>query len=75
MRYYQIIIERNYYEQLNKTKSSYYQRCLSTIEKYPDEAAAFHFAGTYLYENEQYQQALTYLEKSSGLRTGCSDLA
>ncbi|WP_228140599.1 hypothetical protein, partial [Acinetobacter baumannii] len=67
VRYYQIIIERNYYEQLNKTKSSYYQRCLSTIEKYPDEAAAFHFAGTYLYENEQYQQALTYLEKAQAL--------
>ncbi|MEQ1344168.1 hypothetical protein [Acinetobacter seifertii] len=68
VRYYQIIIERNYYEQLNKTKSSYYQRCLSTIEKYPDEAAAFHFAGTYLYENKQYQQALTYLEKAQSLK-------
>lgn len=68
VRYYQIIIERNYYEQLNKTESAYYQRSLATIEKYPDEASALHFAGTYLYENEQYQQAFTYLEKAQALK-------
>lgn len=68
VRYYQIIIERNYYEKLNKIESAYYQRSLSYIEAYPNEAASFHFAGTYLYENEQYQQALIYLEKAQSLK-------
>lgn len=68
VRYYQIIIERNYYEKLNKIESAYYQRSLSYIEAYPNEAASFHFAGTYLYENEQYQQALSYLEKAQSLK-------
>jgi len=68
VRYYQIIIERNYYEKLNKTESAYYQRSLSYIGAYPNEAVSFHFAGTYLYENEQYLQALTYLEKAQSLK-------
>lgn len=68
VRYYQIIIERNYYEKLNKIESAYYQRSLSYIQAYPNEAASFHFAGTYLYENKQYQQALSYLEKAQSLK-------
>lgn len=62
--YYQLIIERNYPELLNISADFYYQHALEVINSHPDLFSGYHFAGTFLYENERYAEAIPLLEKA-----------
>ncbi len=64
VQYYQIMIERNYAAELNVATDYYYHTALRYIESRPNAYDGFHFAGTYLYENGQYPQAIDYLQQA-----------
>ncbi|WP_027372581.1 hypothetical protein [Chryseobacterium sp. UNC8MFCol] len=62
--YYQLIIERSYPDLLNITEDFYYHHALEVINIHPENFSGYHFAGTYLYEKEQYSEAVPLLEKA-----------
>lgn len=61
--YYQLIIERNYFEALEVPEDYYYQHGLEILGKYPNNFAANHFVGTYLYEMGNFDEAYSVLKK------------
>lgn len=61
--YYQLIIERNYSEDIGIPLDYYYLHALKLIDQYPDLYAGYHFAAAYLYDEEQYEAALPYLRQ------------
>jgi len=61
--YYQLIIERNYYEALGVQEDYYYQHGMELLGKYPNNFAANHFVGTYLYEMGNFDDAYTILKQ------------
>ncbi|MEJ5104109.1 tetratricopeptide repeat protein [Chryseobacterium sp. MYb328] len=62
--YYQLIIERNYNDLLNVSADFYYHHALEVINSHPALFSGYHFAGTFLYENERYAEAIPLLEKA-----------
>lgn len=62
--YYQLIIERNYPEFLNISTDFYYHHALKVINSHPEMFSGYHFAGTFLFENERYAEAIPLLEKA-----------
>lgn len=62
--YYQLIIERNYSDMLNVAYDFYYHHALEVMGTHPEVFAGYHFAGTFLYENERYAEAIPLLEKA-----------
>jgi len=60
--YFQLIIERNYYETLGLTNDFYYHHALTICHLLPNHYFGHHFAGTYLFENGEYEQALPHLQ-------------
>ncbi|MDR0263706.1 MAG: hypothetical protein LBJ04_10820 [Sphingobacterium sp.] len=60
--YYQLIIERNYSEEIGIPLDYYYLHALKLIDEYPDSYAGYHFAAAYLYDEEQYAAAIPYLQ-------------
>ena len=62
--YFLLIIERNYFDYMNIDGAYYYHHALSILENDKHDYAANHFAGTYLFEQEDYSQALLYLENA-----------
>lgn len=65
--YYQLIIERSYPDRVGVNPDFYYYHALAVIEAVPDNFAGYHFAGTYLFENNREQEALPLLEKALNL--------
>lgn len=61
--YYQLIIERNYSEDIGIPLDYYYLHALKLIDEYPDLYAGYHFAAAYLYDDGQHQAALPYLQQ------------
>ena len=61
--YYQLIIERNYFDTLGIPEDYYYQHGLEILGKYPNNFAANHFVGTYLYEMGNFDEAYSVLKK------------
>lgn len=70
--YYQLIIERNYSEILNEPEDFYYHNALSFILSNPKDVAGYHFAGTYLFEQGLYDQALPLLSNAVALGGGAT---
>lgn len=70
--YYQLIIERSYPDELGVAADFYYNHALSIIELVPTSFAGYHFAGTYLFENERPQEALPLLDKALHLGAGAT---
>lgn len=62
--YYQLIIERNYSEELRIPSDYYYLHSLKIIDQFPDLYVGYHFAGAYLYDDAQYEAAIHYLKQS-----------
>lgn len=62
--YYQLIIERNYSDLLNVSADFYYHHALEVMNSHPELFSGYHFAGTFLYENERYAEAIPLLEKA-----------
>ncbi|MGE8552573.1 MAG: hypothetical protein ACN6OB_01405 [Chryseobacterium jejuense] len=62
--YYQLIIERNYSDLLNVSADFYYHHAHEVINSHPELFSGYHFAGTFLYENERYAEAIPLLEKA-----------
>nr|WP_288811598.1 hypothetical protein [uncultured Sphingobacterium sp.] len=62
--YYQLIIERNYSEDIGIPFDYYYLHALKLIDQYPDLYAGYHFAGAYLYDDGQHEAAIPYLQQS-----------
>lgn len=62
--YFQLIIERNYFEALGLPEDYYYKHGLEIKEKYPNNFAAHHFAGTYLYEMGDFDEAYLLLKQA-----------
>ncbi|MCQ9638996.1 hypothetical protein MP478_06290 [Chryseobacterium sp. WG14] len=65
--YYQLIIERNYADLLNISGYFYYEHALEVITTHPELFSGYHFAGTYLYENKRYAEAIPFLQKAVAL--------
>lgn len=70
--YYQLIIERSYPELLNIAEDFYHHHSLEVINSHPDLFSGYHFAGTFLYENEQYAEAIPLLEKAVQLSSNAT---
>ncbi|UHO39965.1 hypothetical protein H5J24_08070 [Chryseobacterium capnotolerans] len=70
--YYQLIIERNYNDLLNVSTDFYYHHALEVINSYPELFSGYHFAGTFLYENERYAEAIPLLEKAVQLSSNAT---
>ncbi|PKF75734.1 tetratricopeptide repeat protein [Chryseobacterium sp. PMSZPI] len=70
--YYQLIIERNYPEVLNIAEDFYYHHALEIISLHPELFSGYHFAGTFLYENEQYAEAIPLLDKAVQLSSNAT---
>lgn len=62
--YYQLIIERNYSEDIGIPFDYYYLHALKLIDQYPDSFVGYHFAAAYLYDDEQYAAAIPYLQQA-----------
>lgn len=60
--YFQLIIERNYSEALGIPEDFYYHHSLEIKNKFPNNYAAYHFAGTYLYEMGEFDEAYPLLK-------------
>ena len=61
--YYQLIIERNYSEEIGIPLDYYYLHALKLVDAYPDSYVGYHFAAAYLYDEGQYAAAIPYLAK------------
>jgi hypothetical protein len=59
--YYQLIIERNYSEEIGIPLDYYYLHALKLIDSYPDSYVGYHFAAAYHYDEGQYAAAIPYL--------------
>jgi len=59
--YYQLIIERNYSEEIGIPLDYYYLHALKLIDEYPGSYAGYHFAAAYLYDEGQYTAAIPHL--------------
>ncbi|AZA89675.1 Uncharacterised protein [Chryseobacterium nakagawai] len=70
--YYQLIIERNYNDLLNVSTDFYYHHALEVINSHPELFSGYHFAGTFLYENERYAEAIPLLEKAVQLSSNAT---
>ncbi|WET50455.1 hypothetical protein PYS58_04815 [Chryseobacterium indologenes] len=70
--YYQLIIERNYPEYLNVSTDFYYHHALEVINSHPELFSGYHFAGTFLYENERYAEAIPLLDKAVQLSSNAT---
>ncbi len=70
--YYQLIIERNYSDMLNMAPDFYYHHALEVINTYPELFSGYHFAGTYLYENGRYAEAIPLLEKAIAISSNAT---
>ncbi|WP_160137335.1 tetratricopeptide repeat protein [Chryseobacterium sp. c4a] len=70
--YYQLIIERNYNDLLNIPVDFYYHHALEVINSHPELFSGYHFAGTFLYENERYAEAIPLLEKAVQLSSNAT---
>ncbi|MCJ7932175.1 MAG: hypothetical protein MUW56_00670 [Chryseobacterium sp.] len=70
--YYQLIIERNYSGILNIAEDFYYHHALEIIHTYPELFSGYHFAGTYLYEEGRYSEAVPLLEKAEILSSNAT---
>ncbi|RXM51054.1 hypothetical protein BOQ64_13240 [Chryseobacterium sp. CH25] len=70
--YYQLIIERNYPEFLNIATEFYYHHALEVISSHPELFSGYHFAGTFLYENERYAEAIPLLDKAVQLSSNAT---
>jgi len=55
--YFQLIIERNYFDTLGVAENFYYHHGLEIKANYPNNFAAHHFLGTYLYEMGNFDEA------------------
>ncbi len=60
--YYQLIIERNYSEEIGIPLDYYYLHALKLIDAYPHSFVGYHFAAAYRYDEERYAEAIPYLE-------------
>ena len=67
--YFQLIIERNYAEELGLPDDFYYHHGLEVRDKHPDNFAAYHFVGTYLYEMGDFDEAFTVLSKGVAINS------
>ncbi|MDR2236919.1 MAG: hypothetical protein LBE92_12430 [Chryseobacterium sp.] len=70
--YYQLIIERNYPEELHLEEDFYYRHALEIMETFPEHFAGYHFAGTFLYEAGRYAEAVPLLEKAFHLSSNAT---
>lgn len=70
--YYQLIIERNYSDLMNIAADFYYHHALEVINSHPELFSGYHFAGTFLYENERYAEAIPLLEKAVQLSSNAT---
>lgn len=70
--YYQLIIERNYAGMLNVSEDFYYTHALEVIDTHPEIFSGYHFAGTYLYEDQRYAEAIPLLEKAVALSSNAT---
>lgn len=70
--YYQLIIERNYGDMLNMAPDFYYHHALEVINTHPELFSGYHFAGTYLYENGRYAEAIPLLEKAIAISSNAT---
>ncbi len=70
--YYQLIIERNYPELLDIAGEFYYHHALEVINSHPELFSGYHFAGTFLYENERYAEAIPLLDKAVQLSSNAT---
>ncbi|MDR2270862.1 MAG: hypothetical protein LBF27_08155 [Sphingobacterium sp.] len=62
--YYQLIIERNYSEEIGIPFDYYHLHALKVIDQYPDLYVGYHFVGAYLYDDGQHEAAIPYLQQS-----------
>lgn len=60
--YILLTLERNFHKELSCAETTYYTHALSLIAEFPETFAAYHFAGTYLVEQEAYADAMPYLK-------------
>ncbi|OCA74137.1 tetratricopeptide repeat protein [Chryseobacterium arthrosphaerae] len=70
--YYQLIIERNYSDILNIAPDFYYHHAMEVISSHPELFSGYHFAGTYLYENGRYAEAIPLLEKATAISSNAT---
>jgi len=61
--YYQLIIERNYSEEIGIPLDYYYLHALKLIDAYPDSYVGYHFAAAYHYDEGEYDRAIPLLAK------------
>lgn len=66
--YFQLLVERAYPERLQIAEDYYYQHALEIIQRYPNTYGAFHFAGTYLYEQGDFDQAVSYFRNALAIQ-------
>lgn len=70
--YYQLIIERNYADLLNISERFYYEHALEVITIHPELFSGYYFAGTYLYEEKSYAEAIPLLQKAVALSSNAT---
>ncbi|MGJ1408988.1 hypothetical protein ACR78Z_04875 [Sphingobacterium thalpophilum] len=66
--YYQLIIERNYSEEIGIPFDYYYLHALKVIDQHPNVSSGYHFAAAYLYDDGQYAAAIPYLQQCGDRR-------
>ncbi|MBL3546705.1 hypothetical protein [Chryseobacterium sp. KMC2] len=70
--YYQLIIERNYADLLNISEHFYHEHALEVITIHPELFSGYYFAGTYLYEEKSYAEAIPLLQKAVALSSNAT---
>lgn len=70
--YYQLIIERNYADLLNISEHFYHEHALEVITIHPELFSGYYFAGTYLYEEKSYTEAIPLLQKAVALSSNAT---
>ncbi|GEN68628.1 hypothetical protein [Chryseobacterium rhizosphaerae] len=70
--YYQLIIERNYADLMNISEHFYYEHALEVITIHSELFSGYYFAGTYLYEEESYAEAIPLLQKAVALSSNAT---
>ncbi|MFD1770572.1 hypothetical protein [Sphingobacterium suaedae] len=67
MYYFQLMIERNYAGAVGIAPDFYYHHAHQMIRQFPECYYGYHFVGTYLFENSEYEEAIPYFKNALDL--------
>lgn len=67
--YFQLIVERSHFKLLQVSSDFYYHRAVQLIKLHPACFSAYHFAGTYLHEEDEHTEATVLLSKALEIKT------